>query len=29
MVIKFKLSDILLELIENGYGKNNKFIKKK
>ena len=26
MVIKYKLSDILLELTENGYGKNNKFI---
>ena len=26
MVIKYKLSDILLELIENGYGKKNKFI---
>ena len=27
MVIKYKLSDILLELIENGYGINNKYIK--
>ena len=26
MVIKYNLSDILLELIEKGYGKNNKFI---
>ena len=27
MVIKYKLLDILLELIENGYGINNKYIK--
>jgi len=27
MVIKYKLSDILLELIENGYGMNNEYIK--
>ena len=26
MVIKYNLSDILLELIENGYSKNNKVI---
>ena len=27
MVIKYNLSDILLQLIENGYGKNNKLIR--
>ncbi len=26
MAIKYNLPDILLELIENGYGKKNKFI---
>ena len=27
MVIKYKLSDIFLELIKNGYGVHNKYIK--